>query len=487
MNETPIFALVGRPNVGKSTLYNALTRSRDALVADQPGLTRDRKYGKGRVGDEDYIVLDTGGLSGDENMMDDLIAKQAWKAVEEADIILFIVDGRAEISSYDEEIANRIRRLGKPCLLVVNKIEGKDDLLAVSPFYALGLGDPIGISAAHNRGIYDLVECTFDLYRSLYETEDYFIDDETIVDQDDIDENDLIEDTGPIRLAVLGRPNAGKSTLINRILGEERVLASDIAGTTRDSIEIPFEKEGREFVLVDTAGIRRRSRIDDKIEKFSVIKSIEAMQRSNVVVFVFDAHEGLSDQDASLLGSVLDSGRALVLAVNKWDHLPEDERNWIKQEFTRKFAFIDFTKPIFISALHGTNVNQVLNMAIEAFDNAMRRFTTNELSNILEAAVHKHHPPVVQGLAPKLRYAHQGGKNPPRIVIHGSRIKHVKPEYKRYLENTYRDVLKIVGTPVRLDFRSGENPYAVEKAQTKVQADKQKLANSKGKHLKKKR
>ncbi|MBS7816597.1 ribosome biogenesis GTPase Der [Wohlfahrtiimonas chitiniclastica] len=482
MKDLPIIALVGRPNVGKSTLYNALTRTRDALVADQPGLTRDRRYGMGRVGSEEspYIVLDTGGLSGDDsNHMDNLIAGQVWKAVEDADLIYFILDGRNDVTGYDEEIAAMIRRTNKPVVVVVNKSEGKDEDLAIAPFYTLGMGDPIAISAAHNRGILDLVHSTFDRHPELaYEEAE---NDEFEGDEDEE------EDLGPIRLAVLGRPNAGKSTLINRILGEERVLASDVAGTTRDAIEIPFEKEGREFILIDTAGIRRRSRIDDKIEKFSVIKSLEAMQKSNVVVFVFDAHEGLSDQDAGLLGNVLESGRALVLAVNKWDHLPDDEREWIKQEFTRKFAFIDFTKPIFISALHGSNVDKVLKMAINAFDNAMKKFTTNELSNILEAAVHKHHPPVVQGLAPKLRYAHQGGKNPPRIVIHGSRITHVKPDYVRYLTNTYLSQLKLEGTPVRLDFRSGDNPYAVEKAQTKVQADKQKLVNSKGKHLKQKR
>lgn len=482
MKDLPIIALVGRPNVGKSTLYNALTRTRDALVADQPGLTRDRRYGMGRVGSEEspYIVLDTGGLSGDDsNHMDNLIAGQVWKAVEDADLIYFILDGRNDVTGYDEEIAAMIRRTNKPVVVVVNKSEGKDEDLAIAPFYTLGMGDPIAISAAHNRGILDLVHSTFDRHPELaYE--------EAENDEFEGDEEEE-EDLGPIRLAVLGRPNAGKSTLINRILGEERVLASDVAGTTRDAIEIPFEKEGREFILIDTAGIRRRSRIDDKIEKFSVIKSLEAMQKSNVVVFVFDAHEGLSDQDAGLLGNVLESGRALVLAVNKWDHLPDDEREWIKQEFTRKFAFIDFTKPIFISALHGSNVDKVLKMAINAFDNAMKKFTTNELSNILEAAVHKHHPPVVQGLAPKLRYAHQGGKNPPRIVIHGSRITHVKPDYVRYLTNTYLSQLKLEGTPVRLDFRSGDNPYAVEKAQTKVQADKQKLVNSKGKHLKQKR
>ncbi len=485
MKDLPIIALVGRPNVGKSTLYNALTRTRDALVADQPGLTRDRRYGMGKVGSEQtpYIILDTGGLSGDDsNHMDNLIAGQVWKAVEDADLIFFIVDGRSDLTGYDEEIATMVRRTAKPVIVVVNKSEGKDDDIAISSFYSLGMGTPIAVSAAHNRGILDLILSTFDRYPELaFEEEEEEIDYDFATEEDEEDE---VLDDGPIRLAVLGRPNAGKSTLINRILGEERVLASDVAGTTRDAVEIPFSKEDRDFILIDTAGIRRRSRVDDKVEKFSVIKSIEAMQKSNVVVFVFDAHEGLSDQDAGLLGNVLDSGRALVLAVNKWDHLPDHEREWIKTEFTRKFAFIDFTQPIFISALHGTNVDKVLKMAINAYDNAMRKFTTNELSNILEGAVHRHHPPVSQGLAPKLRYAHQGGKNPPRIVIHGSRVSHVKPDYIRYLMNTYREQLKLVGTPVRLDFRSGENPYAVEKPKTKVQADKLILANAKGKHLK---
>lgn len=463
MSLLPVIALVGRPNVGKSTLFNALTRTRDALVADQPGLTRDRQFGVGRVGDHPYLVLDTGGLSGHAELMDELIADQVRKAIHEADIIFFVVDGRSGITGFDEEIASELRKLDKPCVIVVNKAEARDESLIIADFYTLGMGEPVAISAAHNRGLYELMTDCFARFK------DHFSSPREHENSDnDLDNN---EDS-PIRLAVIGRPNAGKSTLVNRILGEERVLASDIAGTTRDSIEIPFEKEGRQFILIDTAGIRRRSRIDDKIEKFSVIKSLQSLERSNVVVFVFDAHEGLSDQDAGLLGHVLDSGRALVLAVNKWDHLTSDEKEWIKQEFSRKFAFIDFTKPIFISALHGTAVDRVLKEAIKAYDSATRKFTTNELSNILEAAIHKHQPPIVQGLAPKLRYAHQGGKNPPRIVIHGNRIKHVKEDYIRYLMNTFRQALHIEGTPIRIDFRSGDNPYAVEKPQTKVQADK---------------
>lgn len=438
----PIFALVGRPNVGKSTIFNILTRTRDALVADQPGLTRDRQYGHGVVGDNPYMILDTGGLSGDENRMDQLIESQVWKAVDEADVILFVVDGREGLTAFDEDIANRLRRSDKPCIVVVNKAEGQDPELIMSDFYALGLGNIVPVSASHNQGFIELVDEAFS-----HINEEEFV--EAIDEEDDI-----------IRLAVFGRPNAGKSTLINRILGEERVLASDVAGTTRDSIEIPFTMEDRDFILIDTAGVRRRARVSDKIEKFSVLKSLDAIEKANVVVFVFDAEEGLSEQDATLLGYVLDSGKALVLAVNKWDTLENDDKEWLKQEFDRRFAFVDFTKPIFISALRGTGVSRVLQEAIKAYDSSMQEFSTSELSDILEDAVRAHQPPMEKGFAPKLRFAHQGGKNPPRIIIHGNRTQYVKDSYVRYLSKTYRETLGLYGTPVRINFRGGDNPYA---------------------------
>ncbi len=439
----PIIALVGRPNVGKSTIYNVLTRTRDALVADQPGLTRDRQYGEGKVGDKPYRVLDTGGLSGDKNEMDSLIAGQAWIAVEEADLIFFIVDGRVGITGYDESIAERLRRMGKKTIVVVNKVEGLDGDIVASEFYALGLGRPMPVAATHNQGFHELMEVAFEEL-DLPEEAEFFEEEE-----DDI-----------IRLAVFGRPNAGKSTLINQIIGEERLLATDVAGTTRDAIEVPFETEGREFILIDTAGIRRRSRVTDMIEKFSVLKSLDALEKSNVVVFVFDAKEGLSDQDATLLGHVLDAGKGLVLAVNKWDSLEEDEKSWIQQDFARRFAFIDFTQPIFISALKGTAVKQVIREAIRTYDHAMREFTTNELSNILEYAVQNHQPPMEKGYAPKLRYAHQGGKNPLRVIVHGNRTQYVKESYTRYLSKTFREELKIHGSPVRIVYRTNDNPYA---------------------------
>lgn len=438
----PLIALVGRPNVGKSTIFNVLTRTRDALVADQPGLTRDRQYGEGKVGDRPYNVLDTGGLSGDDNQMDNLIAEQAWIAAEESDLIFFIVDGRSGTTAFDEDIADRLRRMGKPVIVVVNKAEGISPEVIVGEFYSLGLGEPVAISASHNQGLYELM-------LSAYERIEF--------PEEKIEEE--IEDD-IIRLAVFGRPNAGKSTLINQMLGEERVLASEIAGTTRDSIEIPFTAYDREFILIDTAGVRRRSRVTDLIEKFSVIKSLDALEKANVIVFVFDAKEGLSDQDATLLGAVLDAGKGLILAVNKWDSLSEDEKSWIQQDFSRRFAFIDFTEPLFISALNGQGVLQVIRKSIEIFDQAMREFTTNELSKILEYAVHGHQPPMDKGYAPKLRYAHQGGKNPLKIIIHGNRTQYVKDSYTRYLSNMFRDELKLEGTPVRILYRTNENPYA---------------------------
>lgn len=438
----PLIALVGRPNVGKSTIFNALTRTRDALVADQPGLTRDRQYGEGRVGDLPYSVLDTGGLSGDDNQMDVLIAEQAWIAAEEADLIFFIVDGRAGVTAFDDNIAARLRRMKKPVIVVVNKAEGISPEIIVSDFYSLGLGEPVAISASHNQGLYDLL-------LSAYEKVEFPAEKHEKEIQDDI-----------IRLAVFGRPNAGKSTLINQMLGEERVLASEVAGTTRDSIEIPFTAFDREFILIDTAGIRRRSRVTDLVEKFSVIKSLDALEKANVIVFVFDAKEGLSDQDATLLGAVLEAGKGLILAVNKWDSLDEDEKSWIQQDFAVRFAFIDFTQPLFISALNGQGVLQVVREAISVFDQSMREFSTNELSNILEYAVHAHQPPMDKGYAPKLRYAHQGGKNPLKIIVHGNRTQYVKDSYTRYLCNMFRDQLKIEGTPVRVLYRTNENPYA---------------------------
>ncbi len=449
----PVVALVGRPNVGKSTLFNCLTRSRDALVADQPGLTRDRKYGEGRVGDYPYLVVDTGGLSGEKDGIDELMAGQSWLAVEEADVVLFLVDARDGLVSGDHEIATRLRATNKSVYLVVNKIDGAELAVVVADFYQLGLGDPLGITASQKGGVRDLMA---EVLPELPESE---------IEEDE-------EDRG-IKIAIVGKPNVGKSTLINRILGEERVLAFDMPGTTRDSIYVPFERRGQKYTFIDTAGVRRRKNMRDVLEKFSVIKAMQAIERANVVVLVIDAHEGISDQDAHLLGFVLDEGRALVIAVNKWDGLESSDRERVKYELERKLQFVDFAKLFFISALHGTGVGDLFKPIQKAYASATRHFTTPELTRILEKAVDNHQPPLVRSRRIKLRYAHQGGRNPPTIVIHGNQTKDVPDAYRRYLQNTFRKALKLEGTPVRIDFKTGVNPFEGRKnTLTKRQIDK---------------
>ncbi len=450
----PVIALVGRPNVGKSTLFNCLTRSRDALVADQPGLTRDRKYGEGRVGDYPYLVVDTGGLSGEKEGIDSLMAEQVWLAVEEADVILFLVDARDGLVAGDLEIAKRLRSVNKSVHLVVNKIDGADLAVVTADFYQLGLGEPLGITASQGGGVRDLMaEILPELPEEAVE-----------------EENE--EDLG-IKIAIVGKPNVGKSTLINRILGEERVLAYDMPGTTRDSIFVPFERRGQKYTFIDTAGVRRRKKVHDKLEKFSVIKALQAIERAHVVVLVIDAHEGISDQDAHLLGFVLDEGRALVIAVNKWDGLAPDERQRVKYELERKLQFVDFAKLFFISALHGTGVGDLFKPIHKAYVSATRHFSTPELTRILERAVENHQPPLVRGRRIKLRYAHQGGRNPPTIVIHGNQTKDVPDAYRRYLQNCFRKALKLEGTPVRIEFKTGVNPFEGRKNKlTKRQVDK---------------
>lgn len=449
----PVIALVGRPNVGKSTLFNCLTKSRDALVADQPGLTRDRKYGEGRVGDHPYLVVDTGGLSGEKDGIDELMAGQSWLAVEEADVVLFMVDARDGLVAGDLEIATRLRSTNKTIHLVVNKIDGAELAVVIADFYQLGLGDPLGITASQKGGVRDLMA---EVLPELAESE---------IEEDE-------EERG-IKIAIVGKPNVGKSTLINRILGEERVLAFDMPGTTRDSIYIPFERRGQKYTFIDTAGVRRRKNMRDVLEKFSVIKAMQAIERANVVVLVIDAHEGITDQDAHLLGFVLDEGRALVIAVNKWDGLESSERERVKYELERKLQFVDFAKMFFISALHGTGVGDLFKPIQKAYASATRHFTTPELTRILEKAVDNHQPPLVRGRRIKLRYAHQGGRNPPMIVIHGNQTKDVPDVYRRYLQNAFRKTLKLEGTPVRIDFKTGANPFEGRKNKlTKRQIDK---------------
>ena len=448
----PVLALVGAPNVGKSTLFNCLTRTRDALVADLPGLTRDRQYGVGKVGSRSYLVMDTGGLTGEGRGLEGLIAQQVWQALQDADAILLLLDGRQGMGAADQDIATQLRRLGKPLYPVVNKTEHMDLDIATAEFHSLGLGRPYAISATHNRGIQDLVD------RVLEDLPLIAPDTDTLVQED------------AIRLAVIGRPNVGKSTLVNRLLGEERVLAFDQPGTTRDSIAIPFEKDGQRYILIDTAGVRRRARVSDHIEKFSVIKTLQAIEQSHVVIMMVDARQGVGEQDATLLGHVLDSGRALVLAINKWDRLQREIRDQVRRDLDRKLVFLDFAKPYFISALHGSRVMDVLGAVDKAYKAATRKLSTPELTRILEQAVTHHRPPLVHGHTVKLRYAHQGGQNPPLIVIHGNRTEHVPESYRRYLVNVYRQALKLQGTPVRIVFKSGENPYTSSKpAQSRSQ------------------
>ncbi len=439
----PVIALVGRPNVGKSTLFNFLTRTRDALVADLPGLTRDRQYGIGKVGERPYIVVDTGGLAGGEQGVESLMARQAKAAVEEAHLILFMVDGVAGLTGGDREVADWLRATGKPVILVVNKTDRGDPDLLTAEFHDLGLGEPHAIAAAHGRNVRLLME-------------------EVLLRLPQLAEEAGEEEEG-IRVAILGRPNVGKSTLVNRLLGEERVVVFDMPGTTRDSIFVPFERSGKRYTLIDTAGVRRRSRIDEVIEKFSVIKTLQAIEAAHVAVMVLDAHEGIAEQDATLLGFVLEAGRGVVLAINKWDGLTSDQRDEIKREFNLKLPFLDFAKLHFISALHGSGVGDLWRSIDKAYDSAMRHFPTPELTRLLEAAIHTHQPPLVRGQRIKLRYAHQGGKNPPLIIIHGNKTEDVPLAYRRYLINFFRQQLKLEGTPVRVEFRGGENPYAGKK------------------------
>ncbi len=434
----PVIALVGRPNVGKSTLFNRLTRSRDALVADQPGLTRDRKYGVGRVGDRPYVVVDTGGISGDADGITALMDRQVQRAIEEADHILYLVDAREGLTGGDEQIAAELRRTGKPVTLVVNKSEGLERHLAAAEFHALGLGEPVPVSAAHGRGVKPLINGVL----------------ATLPPAEAPPE----EEKG-VQIAVVGRPNVGKSTLINRLLGEERLVAYDQPGTTRDSVAVPFEHGGRRYTLIDTAGVRRRARVSEAIEKFSVIKALQSMEQANVVLLVLDAREGVTEQDASLAGHVLESGRALVVVVNKWDGLGADHRARVRAELERKLPFLSFAEVKFVSALHGTGVGHLMEAVDAAYRAATADLKTPELTRVLEEAVQEHQPPLVRGRRIKLRYAHQGGRNPPLIVIHGNQTDAVPAAYRRYLVNRFREVFGLWGTPVRIEFRSGENPF----------------------------
>ncbi len=441
----PVIALVGRPNVGKSTLFNRLTKSRDALVANYPGLTRDRQYGEGLLFGRRFMVVDTGGIGGDEQGVDAAAAAQSRLAIEEADAVFFVVDARAGLTAGDHAIAIHLRQLGRPVFLVVNKIDGVDPDAALADFYSLGFADLFPTTATHGRGVKLLMERLFATFPA---------DVEIAVPQ-------TVGDS--IRIAVVGRPNVGKSTLVNRLLGEERVVVFDEPGTTRDSIYIDYERNGQRYTLIDTAGVRRRKNVKSTVEKFSIVKTLRAIDDTNVVVLLIDAHEGLVDQDMHLLGHALDAGRAMVVAVNKWDGVAPQQREWIKIELQRRLRFAEFADIHFISALHGTGVGNLYKSVQQAYRAATDTLSTNRLTRVLQDAVTEHAPPMVHGRRIKLRYAHAGGRNPPVIVIHGNQTDAVPDHYVRYLEKTFRRALNLHGTPLRIQLRSGENPYADRK------------------------
>ena len=445
MSIKPVVALIGRPNVGKSTLFNQLTKSRQALVADLAGLTRDRQYGDAHFENKSFIVVDTGGIGemddGTGNI-DDYMATQSYTAIHEADIVVFVVDARAGMIGADSEIARFLHSLGKPVFLVANKMDGVHEASSAE-FFALGFGEPFPMAASHGKGVTNLLEAL---------TADMSEDEEV----DELDDKAL-------KLAIIGRPNVGKSTLVNRLLGEERVVVFDMPGTTRDSIYIPFEREGRNYVLIDTAGVRRRGRIDEKVEKFSVVKTLQATKDANVVVVVIDAKEGIVDQDLHILGYALDAGRAIVVAINKWDGLTQDQKDIVKIEIDRRFNFVPWVKIHLISALYGNGVGNLYPSIHKAYDASMFKVSTNQLTRILEDAVANHPPPMVSGRRIKLRYAHLGGHNPPVIVIHGNQTQALPKSYQRYLENVYRNVFKLEGTPLHVEFKQNANPYEGKK------------------------
>jgi GTP-binding protein len=438
----PVIALVGRPNVGKSTLFNVLTGTRDAIVADVPGLTRDRQYGFGRLGPVPYVVIDTGGLIENPRGIEAQMRAQTQRAVEEADRLIFLADARAGLSPQDQFVARELRRSGKPVTLALNKAEGLDADTVAADFHGLGFGEPVAISASHGRGCEDLMERVLEGFAA---------------------QPPESEEAGAIRIAVIGRPNVGKSTLVNRLLGEERVIASEDPGTTRDSILVPFERDGRRFLLIDTAGVRRRAKVEDAVERASVAKTLQAIDEAHVVILVLDAHDTVAEQDASVLGLALERGRALVLAVNKWDGIPAEQREQIHRQLALKLDFVPFAPLHFISARHGTGVGELMRSTVRAYEAAMRAMPTRELTRTLEHALSVHQPPLVRGRRIKLRYAHQGGRNPPRIVIHGNQTDAVPEAYTRYLANVFRKTYDLFATPVFIEYRTDANPYVRER------------------------
>jgi GTP-binding protein len=440
----PTVVLVGRPNVGKSTLFNRLTKSRDALVADLPGLTRDRHYGRGIGANQPYLVVDTGGFepNTDSGILK-AMAVQTLLAIDEADVIIFLVDGRQGATPQDMDIANRLRRCKCPVLLAVNKTEGMNKAVVSAEFHELGLGDPLSISSAHGEGVKDIIDLALESFHVVEEEPD----------------TDNTGDRVP-KVAIVGRPNVGKSTLVNALLGEERVIAFDEPGTTRDSISIDLEKNGKHYTLIDTAGVRKRGRVLEAIEKFSVIKTIQSIEEANVVILVVDAQEGITEQDAHVAAYILEAGRALVVAINKWDGLKEEERDWVKREIDRKLMFLDFAEFHYISALRKKGLPELFKSVDVAFKAAFAKLATPQLTRVLIDALQQHQPPISKGIRPKLRYAHQGGSNPPIVVIHGNHVDGVKDAYTRFLEKTFRRTFQLSGTPLRVQYKQGSNPFA---------------------------
>ncbi|PJG86552.1 ribosome biogenesis GTPase Der [Conservatibacter flavescens] len=481
---TPVVALVGRPNVGKSTLFNRLTRTRDALVADFPGLTRDRKYGQANIAGYEFIVIDTGGIDGTEEGVEEKMAEQSLLAIEEADIVLFLVDARAGLTAADIGIAHYLRqRQNKTTIVVANKTDGIDADSHCAEFYQLGLGEIAQIAASQGRGVHQLMENVLAPFaenlKQHEESAESAVENNENVDESDEWEHDFdfsnendtalldealeneqtVEDKN-IKIAIVGRPNVGKSTLTNRILGEDRVVVYDLPGTTRDSIYIPMERDGQHYTIIDTAGVRKRGKVTLTVEKFSVIKTLQAIQDANVVLLTIDAREGISDQDLSLLGFILNAGRSLVIVINKWDGLNHEVKDQVKSELDRRLDFIDFARVHFISALHGSGVGNLFDSIQEAYACATQKMTTSMLTRILQMATDEHQPPMVSGRRIKLKYAHPGGYNPPIIVIHGNQMDKLPDSYKRYLSNYYRRSLRIVGSPIRILFQEGNNPFA---------------------------
>lgn len=435
----PVIALVGRPNVGKSTLFNRLTKTRDAIVANFAGLTRDRKYGEATMLEHKFMLIDTGGISGDEEGIDEVMAEQSLLAIEEADAVLFLVDCRDGLTPADQMIAKHLRVHNKTTYVVANKVDGENFDLAIAPFYELGLGEIYPTTATQGRGVKSLMEVVLSKFPP--------------------QEAEADKGHRGIKMAIVGRPNVGKSTLVNRLLGEERVIVFDLPGTTRDSIYIDYERDGEPYTIIDTAGIRRRKNVKLTVEKFSIVKTLQAIEDANVVILVMDAREGIVDQDLHLMGQVIDSGRALVVALNKWDGLESEQKDYIKTELDRRLRFVDFADVHFISALHGTGVGHLYESVEKAFHSATDKLSTNHLTKILEDAVSVHQPPLINGRRIKLRYAHSGGHNPPIIVIHGNQTDRLPGHYVKYLEKTFRRALDLHGTPVRIQLRTADNPF----------------------------